>query len=186
MVALIIGIQVLCKAVCVVIFTDKVCYVMYGGKVILRGYKDPITDLLILPITPDKVQQQGKLQTSPGSDYVAHATKSTQSQAGPCMAHALQFPMNDKITPTLPEMATFTHSVRTQGNAVKFAHQSLFNPTILSLMKAMQRGFLKGCPNLNQELVFKYLNPSPATAKDHMKCPKQGIRSTQKNTTKKG
>ena len=52
-------------------------------------------------------------------------------------------------------------------------------------MRAMQRGFLKGCPNLNQELVVKYLNPSPATAKGHMKCPKQGIRSTRKPLPKK-
>jgi hypothetical protein len=55
-VASLIGIRILCKAGCVVIFTDKACYVMYGGKVILRGYKDPSTDLWILPITPDEVQ----------------------------------------------------------------------------------------------------------------------------------
>jgi hypothetical protein len=34
-VALLIGVRVLYKAGCVVIFTDKVSYVMYGGKVIL-------------------------------------------------------------------------------------------------------------------------------------------------------
>jgi hypothetical protein len=186
-VALLIGIPVLCKAECVVIFTDKMCSVMFGRKVILQGYKDPSTDLWILPITPDKVHQQGKLQTSPGSDFVANATKSTQSQAGPCMTHALQFPMpRNEITPILPEMATFTHSVRTRANTVKFAHQSLCNPKILSLMKAIRRGFLKGCPNLNQELVVKYLNPSPATAKGHMKRPKQGIRSTRKTLPNKG
>jgi hypothetical protein len=164
--ASLIGIPVLCKAGCVVIFTDKMCSVMYGGKIYLRGYKDPSTDLWILPITLDKVCQQGKLQTSPGSDYVTNATKSTQSQAGPCMTHALQFPMqSNEITPILPEMTTFTHSVRTCANTVKFVHQSLCNPKISSLMKAMQRGFLKGCPNLNQELVVKHLNLSPATAK---------------------
>ena len=96
---------------------------MYGGKVILRGYKDPSTDLWILPITPDKVQQQGKLQTSPGYDYVAHATKAIQSQAGPCMACALQSPMNVDNKPELTEMATFTHYMRTQVNAVKFGHR---------------------------------------------------------------
>ena len=121
----------------------------------------------------------------PRIGYVTNATKSTQSQPGPCMAHALQFPMSNRITPNLPEMATFTHSVRTRANTVKFAHQLLCNPTISSLMKAMQRGFLKGCPNLNQELVVKYLNPSPATAKGHMKCPKQGIRSTRKPLPKR-
>jgi hypothetical protein len=122
-----IGIHLLCTAGCVEIFTDKMCSVMYGGKVILRGYKDPSTDLWILPITPGKVHRQGKLQTSPGSDYVANATKSTNSQAGPCMTHALQFPMpSDKITPILPEMATFTHSVHTRANAVK-----IFTPIVM-------------------------------------------------------
>ena len=58
-VALLIGIRVLCKAGCVVIFTDMACHVMYGFKVILRGYKDPSTDLWILPITPEEIQQQG-------------------------------------------------------------------------------------------------------------------------------
>ena len=57
--ALLIDIRVLCKAGCVVIFTDMACHVMYGGKVILRGYKDPSTDLWILPITPEEIQQQG-------------------------------------------------------------------------------------------------------------------------------
>jgi hypothetical protein len=53
-------------------------------------------------------------------------------------------------------------------------------------MKALRKGFLKGCPNLSEELVTKYLNPSPATAKGHMKRPKKGIRSTQKQVKTKG
>ncbi len=48
------------------------------------------------------------------------------------------------------------------------------------------KGFLKGCPNLLEGLVTKYLNPSPATAKGHMKQPKKGIWSTQKKVTTKG
>jgi hypothetical protein len=60
------------------------------------------------------------------------------------------------------------------------------NPKILSLLKALQKGFLKGCPNLSEGLVTKYLNPSLATAKGHMKRPKKGIRSTQKKVTTKG
>jgi hypothetical protein len=49
-------------------------------------------------------------------------------------------------------------------------------------MKALKKGFLKGCPNMNKELVTKYLNPSPATAKGHMKRPKKGIRTTTRKT----
>jgi hypothetical protein len=45
-------------------------------------------------------------------------------------------------------------------------------------MKPLKKGFLKGCPDLSKELVTKYLNPSPGTAKGHMKRPKKGIRGT--------
>jgi hypothetical protein len=76
-------------------------------------------------------------------------------------------------------MATFMHSVQTQANAVKFSHQSLCNPKISTLLKAICRGFLKGCPDLTETLVLKYLNPSLATAKGDMKCPRLSIRSTQ-------
>jgi hypothetical protein len=60
------------------------------------------------------------------------------------------------------------------------------NPKISSLLKALQKGFLKGCPNLSKDLVTKYLNPSLATAKGHMKCPKNGRRSTSKQAKTKG
>jgi hypothetical protein len=48
----------------------------------------------------------------------------------------------------------------------------------LTLLKAVRRGFLDGCPNLSEKLINKYLNASPATAKGHMKRPRHGIRST--------
>jgi hypothetical protein len=66
---------------------------------------------------------------------------------------------------------------------VKFAHQSLCNPKILTLLKTVRRGFLKGCPNISEKLILKYLNPSPATAKGHMKQPRQGICSTTPKAT---
>jgi hypothetical protein len=62
---------------------------------------------------------------------------------------------------------------------MKFAHQSLCNPKISTLLKAIRPGFLKECPNLSEWLILKYLNPSTATAKGHMKCPRHGIRSTR-------
>ena len=52
------------------------------------------------------------------------------------------------------------------------------SPTISTLLKAIRRGYLDGCPNLSAKGVTRYLNPSPATAKGHMKRPHQGIRST--------
>ncbi len=44
-VASLIGICILCKVGCIVMFTDAACYVMYNGEVILTGHKDPSTDL---------------------------------------------------------------------------------------------------------------------------------------------
>ena len=52
------------------------------------------------------------------------------------------------------------------------------SPTISTLLKAIQRSFLHGCPNLSAKGITRYLNPSPATAKGHMKQPHQGIRVT--------
>ncbi len=49
--ALLIGIRPLCKVGCKVVFDDVKSYVVYEGRVILRGYKDPSTDLWTLPIT---------------------------------------------------------------------------------------------------------------------------------------
>jgi hypothetical protein len=75
-------------------------------------------------------------------------------------------------------VASFTHSIKTRANGVKFAHQSLRNPKISTLLKTVRRGFLDGCPNLSEKLINKHLNAGPATAKGHMKRPRHGIRST--------
>ena len=52
------------------------CYVRYNGNINLTGYKDPSTDLWILPITPDAIDSQEKLRTSQGHDSVSpHANR---------------------------------------------------------------------------------------------------------------
>jgi hypothetical protein len=75
-------------------------------------------------------------------------------------------------------LCSISHLVQTCANGVKFAHQSLCNPKILTLHKAICKGLLKGCPNLSKKLTLKYLNPGSATAKGHMKQPHHGIKST--------
>jgi hypothetical protein len=162
-IASLIGIRPLCKAGCKVIFDNKKCNVVFDGVVILHRFKDPSTNLWTLPI-PTKVC------TAPGPTVLP--------QPGPCKSRAPHFPMDTSDTHTGVNLATFTHSVQTRANAVKFAHQSLCNPKISTLLKAVRRGFLKRCPNLSETLILKYLNPSLATAKGHMKRPRHGVRST--------
>jgi hypothetical protein len=70
-----------------------------------------------------------------------------------------------------------------EANALKFSHQSLCNPKISSLLKATRKGFLKGCPNLNEELVTKNLDQNPATAKGHIKRPRKGMQSMGTKST---
>jgi hypothetical protein len=57
-------------------------------------------------------------------------------------------------------------------------HQSLCNPPKSPLLAAIRRGFLHGAPRLDLKSVAKYLPPSMAMAKGHLKRPKNGIRST--------
>ncbi len=78
------------------------------------------------------------------------------------------------------QRAFFTHNVRNKANSIWFAHQSLCSPRISTLLKAIRHNHLKGCPNLSAAGVSKYLNPSPATTKGHMKQPCMGIRSTRR------
>ncbi len=138
-VASLIGIRPLCKARCTVTFNDDKCDVLYEGKVILWGWKDSTTDLWTLPINP------GPMQT-------AHQRSAPVIN---CSLHVSDAAIHPGV-----DLATFTHSVKTRAYGVKFAHQSLGNPKISTLLKA----FLKGCPNLSEKLILKYLNPSPVTA----------------------
>jgi hypothetical protein len=158
--ASLIGIWVLCKAGCKVLFTKAHCDVIHNNKFILCGYKDPSTNLWTLPIntTGDQIKIKGKVD-------VPHENP----------------PVADDID--YPNVATFIHSIRTRANVVMFAHQSLCNPKISTLLKATQCGFLQGCPNMNKKLMLKYLNPSPAMAKEHMKRPRHGIQSTTPKPT---
>jgi hypothetical protein len=63
--ASLIGIRPLCKVGCTVIFDNDKCNVMYDGRVILRGYKDPATDLWTLPITKEGMRTTPSQNDSP-------------------------------------------------------------------------------------------------------------------------
>jgi hypothetical protein len=151
------GIRALTDAGCYVAFDSEKCTVRYNGKTIISGGKDLATDLWTLPLGSNGMTshyvQNTILPVDPAFTN-AHANLSTQ-------------------------IAFFTHTVQTKGNSIHFAHQCICSPKISTLLKAIQCRYLKGCPNLTAKGVSKYLNPSPATAKGHMKCPRKGIRSTR-------
>jgi hypothetical protein len=142
------GIRVLTKAGCKVTFTTTECIVRYKNRIILRGAKDPVTDLWMLPL---------------GTASMTSQPPSRLPSAALCVTNAhAHSPL---------QIAFFTHTVRTKANSIRFTHQSLCSPTIPTLLKAIKKGYLKGCPNLTAHGVNKYLNLSPATTKGHMKRP---------------
>jgi hypothetical protein len=178
-VASLIGICVLCDAGCRVVFTKASCDVMYKDKIILWGNKDPSTNLWAFPlnVTNETVMttQNSKL-VGPKKDNTQHCmvAKGIKSQKNP---------------PSLTHwgaahLALFTHSIRAWEKSIKFARQSLCNPKIFTFLKATQHAFLNRCPNVSEKIMLKYLNPSPATAKGHMKRPCHGIRSTSSKPKK--
>ena len=161
-IASLFGIRILTEAGCTVTFDKTNCTVRYHGEIILRGAKDPDTDLWTLPL--------GSPKSTP-----SHHVIDMILPAVPVFA--------DARANVVTECVCFTNTVRTKANSIRFAHQSFCSPKISTLLKALRRGYLKGCPNLTAHGVTKYLNPSPATAKGHMKRPRQGIQSTRTPTS---
>jgi hypothetical protein len=160
-VASLFGICVLTAAGCKVRFDNLKCTVWYNNRIILQGGKDQATDLWTLPI--------GNMGMTYRHDTIVI----------PPVAPVLA---NTHAHYATTQIAFFMHTIRNKANSIRFSHQLLCSPRILTLIKAIKRGYLKGCPNLTAKGISKYLNPSPATAKGHMRRPHQGIRSTRNRT----
>ncbi len=128
LIASLIGIRVLCNAECKIVFTKTNCNVWYKGKIIFSGKKDPSTDLWTLPISPK--QEQAKT-TNAEHNGVTLAIK----PVGQAPKKSINVPADAHDGAT--HAASFTHSVKTRANAVKFAHQALCNPKISTLLKAV-------------------------------------------------
>jgi hypothetical protein len=193
-IASLFGIRVLTEAGCTVKFNIEKCIVKYNGKIILMGMKDPTTDLWTLPIvgsagktspmnTHDEQDAFEPLRDELMERANAACGTTTLSLTVPLCTSPQAYTMGGTANYTLPnpppnEFGFFTHTIQTKANSIKFAHQSMCSPTISTLLKAIRRGYLDGGPNLSAKGVTRYFDPSPATAKGHMKRPHQGIRST--------
>ena len=158
------------------------------------GMKDPTTDLWTLPIV-NSAGKTSQMDTHDEQDAfnnlrneflekvnMAYNTEPSSVAIPLCAStqacRTIQTGKPRLPTPPPKDFRFFTHTVRTKASSIKFAHQSMCSPTISTLLKAIRCGYLDGCPNLSAKGVTHYLNPSPATAKGHMKPPHQGIWST--------
>ncbi len=132
-----IGICPLCKAGCQVVFDNEKCDVMFKWKVILRGYKDPSTDLWTLLLNTEKMLS-ALLQLAPVIDCAPHSSALVSADIHPAI-----------------NLASFTHLVCTWANSVNFLHQSLCNPKISTLLKAVHKGVPQEMPQSQQNFECK-------------------------------
>jgi hypothetical protein len=185
-IALLFGIKVLIEAGCKVHFNKHACTVWYDNKIILDGGKDETTDLWILPVRTPNLSNciAPPLASTSDSAYAHCATTLPVGMSNPlnCIAPPAASTCNIAHAHcTITQIAFFMHTVCNRANSIQFSHQALCSPRIFTLvLKTIQRSFLKGCPNLLAKGVVKYLNPSPASAKGHMKHQCQGIESTRR------
>jgi hypothetical protein len=109
-------------------------------------------------------------QPSPCVMLEGSGIQTTPPQPGPCKGCV---PCNPIV-----KTAGFSYAQTNKANNIKFAHQSFCNPPIVSLLKAINAGFLTGAPHLDSHLVQKYFFASLPTSKGHMKQPCKGVWST--------
>jgi hypothetical protein len=96
-------------------------------------------------------------QPSPWVMLEGHAIETIPPRPSPCKGPA---PCNPIV-----ETAGFSYTQTNKANNVKFSHHSLCNPTITSLVNAINARFLKEAPHLDAHSVQKHLFASPATSK---------------------
>ncbi|KAL7462118.1 hypothetical protein ACHAXS_005381 [Conticribra weissflogii] len=97
-------------------------------------------------------------------------------------------PLQRKTPPSTISTTTSptTHSVNSaytmtsKASLLCYLHQCAFSPTIVTWTKAIDNGQFISWPGLTSAAVRKYLPPSPANDKGHMKRTHQNIRSTKK------
>ena len=117
---------------------------------VLVGGRDKATALWKLPINPLGVPGQ-----------VLRTIKSIEIHLQP--------------NQSMHHMAHNIYTLPYKQNQLKYTHQSFFGPPIATLLSAIHNSQLDDIPFTKVDLVCKYLPPSPATPKGHMKHPRAGI-----------
>eukprot|EP00804_Cyclotella_cryptica_P001099 CCRYP_008385-RA/>CCRYP_008385-RA protein AED:0.18 eAED:0.13 QI:0/0/0/1/0.4/0.16/6/0/1406 len=146
-----------CYAGCHVTLDQHACRIYYQGALVLTGTRDETTGLWKVPIHPHRPAhpgQQSKLDSPHESPLI-----------------------------TAPHTAMNMYTLPSKQQQLKYMHQAFFSPPIATLLKAINNNQLQGFPLMKADLVRKYLAPSPATSKGHMKRPRTGIRSTRPTLT---
>ena len=122
------------------IFDEENIYIVKDSKIMPHGCKDPVTRLYMVNITEGKDTIRPKL--------------------------------NIKHLKNLGSIHNFTNSVydiKKKVDLIKYYHKCCFSPVISTWVQAIKKGIFCTWPGLTSAAVLKYLPPSLATAKGHMR-----------------
>ena len=146
-----LSVPVLCDAGCEVFFNATGCEVTLNGDVILRGWRDPRHRLWRVRIVDDGWTTNLKVAVDPDTPSPPAAT------------------------------ANSLYDCDNTQQLTRFYHACLFSPAKSTLLKAINRGYLKGFPGLTSARVSRHITINDATEKGHMDQTRQGQRPTSRS-----
>ena len=157
---LLLSIRQLCDHGCNVKFTKTKCNIYYKNSIILSGPRDPTTELWIidLPVTNNNIRTPLQAATNEGESRTPIYNNNT-----------IQMHCNNAYT------------INTKKELIRFLHAACFSPTKATWIKAINNNQFATWPGINAADVTKYLPPSMATTKGHMKMHRKNVRSTRNN-----
>ena len=80
---------------------------------------------------------------------------------------------------TVTKFANNAYDIKVKRDLVTYYHQCCFSLVVSTWLEAIENGFFCTWPGLTATVVKKYLQPSMATAKGHMKQQANNLRSTK-------
>jgi hypothetical protein len=131
-IALLFGIRVLTDMGCTVVFNKDKCIIYFKGLEILKGYKDPSTNLWTLTLGRSTAQHDPVMPVL----------------ACPNLTSSRTCPSQGTVT-TMPHVVCFTHTVHSKANSMKFSHQSLCSPAPINPTQSHQMWLPQRVPQSN-------------------------------------
>ncbi len=149
-IASLFGIFPLCNAGCIVVFDQDKYTMLYDGKSYFNQSTKSVDRFVDIAISVKQNMQH----------YDKTTGSATTQHFGPS-SHGIIYAFGNDMHKCGPI-------------CLSIVGQSLY----FHVTQGSMAGLLNECPNISEKLVLKYLNPSPATMKGHMKRPRHGIQST--------
>ena len=147
-----VSVAEICDAGGMVVFSQQGVEIEFEGEIIGRGWRDPTNRLWRIPIT------------SEGAERIIPPPAFNTSD----LNNGLILSIN----------LTALYDCKSTAQLVKYYHACFGSHPVSTLIAAVKKGYLRGCPGFTEKNIRKYLGNEEATDLGHMKLKQQGTRST--------